>query len=119
MSQLFCRDNAGCIRNEEGVKQPHELGVEVAVFVLAVLGLLKPILKANSTEKCWEAFVTAFNLFLQPEKNTWQSLEAENIQPFVQHQAVHHGPGEALPSDVGSLCCWQQTGPHDQASGNQ
>lgn len=38
-----------CIRKDEGMKQPRELGVGVAVFVLAILGLLEHVLKANST----------------------------------------------------------------------
>jgi len=51
-----------CIRNDEGVK-PYELSVGVAVFVLAVVGLLKRVLKVNSTVKCWNAFMTGFNFF--------------------------------------------------------
>lgn len=66
-----------CIRNDEEVKQPYELGVGVAVFVLAVVGLLKRVLKVNSTVKCWNAFMTGFNFFAAWKKYVAKSGSRE------------------------------------------
>ena len=50
---------------------------------------------------------------LQPEDDPGLCVEAANLQPPVQHQAVHHRPGEALPADVGAPFVWEEAGsPH-------
>lgn len=52
--------------------------------------------------------------FSQPEDGQSTCMETANLQPLVQHQAVHNGPGEALSADVGAPQQRQQARPHGQ-----